>query len=269
MYSIQYTVYSIQYTVYSIQFCGICSWQDPWLSGVPGQSQEELSQAREQIPRDRVAILASLTGQPGPAQPALLAVGLKTFVPIPDGATLFTRSVFWALFLPPSRHGLSPALRRGYLVQPVLWRQGKSVAYSSPWATVTSANTTTPSVNLAALLDLDLTCSSAQLCLLQLYKLSLGQSGRLGAGGLVALEDLTLLGGWLAVLDILGYASQPTRQTKQFAYLNMGGRVTRGSSPRLQGGAQSQGADYFALSFFTQTADVYFPKSTWQQVGLG
>ena len=195
-----------------------------------------------------------------------MAVGPKTFVPYTERATLFLHSSLWSLFLPPSPHPLPPALRRSYLAQPVLWRQGGTVAYSSSLATSSNMTGSSHSLDPRPLLDLHLYCSSAPACLLQLYNTSLARSQEHEAFGLVAGQDLVLLGAWLEDLRAVGYASQPVRQTKQFAYLNMGGRLARGSSPRLTRGNGSHIADFFSLSFFSPTGDVYFPDSTWQQV---
>ena len=110
---------------------------DIWPKNFPTQlreiKQEVLNEAMEKVPAASIGIVQSLPNlQPkvilSPLSP-LIALGLKTFAPLTEGTTLFTKSALWALFLPSHE---TPAVLRGLLAQPLLWRLGLHTAFSLP-----------------------------------------------------------------------------------------------------------------------------------------
>ena len=109
---------------------------DLWPKGFPPElrdvKQEVLNEEMERVPAASIGIVQSLpipsTHVPQPSTlPPLLALGLKTFAPLADSTTLFTKSALWALFLPNHQ---SSATLRGLLAQPLLWRVGLYTAFS-------------------------------------------------------------------------------------------------------------------------------------------
>ena len=101
--------------------------------------QEVLNEEMERVPAASIGIVQSLPIPSSPqisqpnrdssSLPPLVALGLKTFAPLTEGTTLFTKSALWALFLPNHQ---SAATLRGLLAQPLLWRAGLHTAFSQP-----------------------------------------------------------------------------------------------------------------------------------------
>ena len=99
---------------------------DNWSKGFPTQlredKQEVLNEAMERVPAASIGIVQSLPHAQNPQRPhpqnpqrpkalfvppsPLVALGLKTFSPLTEGTTLFTKSVLWALFIPNMRSRL-------------------------------------------------------------------------------------------------------------------------------------------------------------------
>jgi len=84
-----------------------------------------------------VAIIQAAPNVRGQAQNQLLAVGLKTFVPLTGLATIFRRSALWALVIPSSR----PEPTRTFLAQKILWQLQLGVCVAHGWgASVTESD---------------------------------------------------------------------------------------------------------------------------------
>ena len=216
---------------------------------------QELSLARESVPASTVAVVHFLDDA-SLLTPPLLAVGLKTFVPMTGHSTLFLQPALWSLLLP--QHP-SPSSLRALLSQPLLWRLGLHTALGLSWTQApnkTSGPEEDRSKLMQSLLDTDLTsCSSLPDCLVTLYSLHLPQS-------------LARARAWLADLSSLGYAFPRLREHREFVYLTQGARLTNSSVPRLKAPSTSNQTDFHTLYLsFTSppSGDLYFPNSSWQQ----
>ena len=101
----------------------------PYPSILGTQEQEALNQEMERVPAASIGLVQFLPYAKfkDPPTHSPLALGLKTFAFFTEADTLFTKSTFWALFLP--SHPLS-AFHRGILSQPLMWRLGIYAAFS-------------------------------------------------------------------------------------------------------------------------------------------
>jgi hypothetical protein len=220
----------------------------------------------ERVPAASIGIVQSLPHPQNPQRPKalfappspLVALGLKTFAPLTEGTTLFTKSSLWALFLP--NHEISSAVIRGFLLQPLLWRLGLHTAFYAPISSQVEVDEELYSKKdvvdvqfLQVLRQINLTaCATVITCLnliySQHYKASLPQ-----------------LEAWLFDLDRLGYQAPKLRPHRRFAYLTQGAALTPTSNPRLKSKSSSS-FDTFYLSFWGDgSGDLFFPKSTFQQ----
>ena len=240
-------------------------WPKCFPSKVKGTKQEVLNNAMEQIPTSSIGqmqILPRPSFGPESMRPPLhlaLALGLKTFAPLTEATTLFTRSALWALFLP---RDAAPATQRGLLNQPLMWRLGLHTAFSLPPSNEENNDESSPcsseidTVLLRALRETNLTsCSTLAKCLTLVYAAHHPAS-------------LPFLNAWLIDLAKIGYHNPEPRRHKQFAYLTEGGRLTPTSNPRLNSITNGSDAtfDIFYLSFgSTGSGDLFFPNSTYQQ----
>ena len=187
--------------------------------------QEVLNEEMERVAAASIGIVQSLhlpitssTHIPQPNRdssslPPLVALGLKTFAPLTEGTTLFTKSALWALFL--SNHQ-SAATLRGLLAQPLLWRVGLHTAFSK---TTSSQEAEEESYSegdidaqlLQVLQQTNLTaCATVATCLILIYS----QNYK---------ESLPQLQAWLFDLGKIGYQAPRLRSHRQFAYLTQGG----------------------------------------------
>ena len=194
-------------------------------------------------------------------QPPIQVVGLKTFVPPGDHATLFSQGALWSLFL--SNLPDAPALR-SLLSQPVLWRLGLHVAISRLLveADVRKHQSRGDQEDrrelMEALLDVDLsTCATIQDCMVQIYTHH------------STTTSLKALNAWFLDLASLGFIFPPLRPHKRFVYLTQGAKYSKASVPRLQTStnlANHSDFDLLYLSFSPPgSGDLYFPNSTFQQ----
>ena len=242
---------------------------DIWPEYFPTQlreiKQEVLNEAMERVPAASIGVVQSLTApnpQPetvlSPSSP-LLALGLKTFAPLTEGTTLFTKSALWSLFLPNNE---TSAVFRGLLVQPLLWRLGLHTAFSLPTSSqeIRDGSHSKGDIDvrlLQALRQTNLTdCSTVVICLTLIYS----QHHK---------DSVPQLEAWLFDLDRIGYQAQNLRPHRQFAYLTQGAALSSTSNPRLRNvsnNISSSSFDTFYLSFSNNgSGDLFFPKSTFQQ----
>ena len=221
--------------------------------------QEVLNEAMERVPATSIGIVQSLPApniQPkkssfSPVSP-LLALGLKTFAPLSEGSTLFTKPALWSLFQPSHE---TPAVLRGLFAQPLLWRLGLYTAFSLPETSQESDSKGVIDVQLLqALQKTNLTsCATVPSCLTQIYS----QHHK---------ADLPQLKAWLLDLGKVGHQPPKLRHHRQFAYLTQGAALTSTSNPRLNSAVKNSSFDTFYLSFSNNgSGDLYFPNSTFQQ----
>ena len=223
--------------------------------------QEVLNEAMERVPATSIGIVQSLPApnirsKKSPFSPVspLLALGLKTFAPLSEGSTLFTKPALWPLFLPSHE---TPAVLRGLLAQPLLWRLGLYTAFSLPESRQESDSKGVIDVQLLqALQKTNLTsCATVASCLTQIYS----QHHK---------ADLPQLKAWLLDLGKVGHQPPKVRHHSQFAYLTQGAALTSTSNPRLNSAVKNSNSsfDTFYLSFSNNgSGDLYFPNSTFQQ----
>ena len=241
---------------------------DIWPKIFPPQmkkiKQEVLNEAMERVPATSIGIVQSLPApniQPkkssfSPVSP-LLALGLKTFAPLlSEGSTLFTKPALWSLFQPSHE---TPAVLRGLLAQPLLWRLGLYTAFTLPTNKQEHMEelNSKDDMDVGFLQDLHQTnlsaCSTMATCLKLIYS----QHHKIGQPHLEA---------WLFDLGKIGYQPPQLRAHRQFAYLTQGGALTSTSNPRLNSNVSSSSFDTFYLSFSgSGSGDLFFPKSTFQQ----
>jgi len=247
---------------------------DLWPKGFPAElrevKQEVLNEEMERVPATSIGIVQSLPRPSTPSiphpltLPPLLALGLKTFAPLADSTTLFTKSALWALFLP--NHQSSSATLRGLFAQPLLWRVGLYTAFSL--ATLSDQQLEEGPDSEDDFDDIDVrllqalrqtnfstTCTTVAGCLKLIYS----QHHKTGQSHLEA---------WLFDLKQIGYQTPQLRPHKQFAYLTQGAKLTSTSNPRLNvvSNISSSSFDTFYLSFSGNgSGDLFFPKSTFQQ----
>jgi len=242
---------------------------DIWPENFPTQlreiKQEVLNEAMERVPAASIGIVQSLPApnpQPktilSPSSP-LLALGLKTFAPLTEGTTLFTKSALWSLFLPNNE---TSALLRGLLVQPLLWRLGLHTAFSLPMSSQETGDGSHSKGDidvrlLRVLRQTNLTtCATVASCLNLIYS----QHHK---------DSLPQLEAWLFDLVKIGYQAPQLRPHRQFAYLTQGAALSPTSNPRLKNlssNISSSSFDIFYLSFSNNgSGDLFFPKSTFQQ----
>ena len=238
-----------------------------WPKNFPAQmrevKQEVLNQEMERVPVSSIGIVQSLPAPnpqsnktiPSPLS-SLIAVGLKTFAPLSEGTTTFTKSALWALFLPNHE---SSAVLRGLLAQPLLWRLGLYTAFTLPTNKQEHMEEldSKDDMDVGFLQDLHQTnlsaCSTMATCLKLIYS----QHYKIGQPHLEA---------WLFDLGKIGYQPPQLRAHRQFAYLTQGGALTSTSNPRLNSNGSSSSFDTFYLSFSgSGSGDLFFPKSTFQQ----
>ena len=240
---------------------------DLWPKGFPPElrevKQEVLNEEMERVPAASIGILQSFplpsTHVPQPSTlPPLLALGLKTFAPLADSTTLFTKSALWALFLPNHQ---SSATLRGLLVQPLLWRVGLYTAFSLATSNqqLEEGSDSKDDIDVRLLQALRqtsffTTCTTVASCLKLIYS----QHHKTGQSHLEA---------WLFDLGQIGYQPPQLRAHRQFAYLTQGAKLTPTSNPRLNVVSNiSSSFDTFYLSFSgAGSGDLFFPKSTFQQ----
>ena len=198
---------------------------DLWPKGFPAElrevKQEVLNEEMERVPATSIGIVQSLPRPSTPSiphpltLPPLLALGLKTFAPLADSTTLFTKSALWALFLP--NHQSSSATLRGLFAQPLLWRVGLYTAFSL--ATLSDQQLEEGPDSEDDFDDIDVrllqalrqtnfstTCTTVASCLKLIYS----QHHKTGQSHLEA---------WLFDLKQIGYQTPQLRPHKQFAYL--------------------------------------------------
>ena len=242
---------------------------DIWPENFPTQlreiKQEVLNEAMERLPAASIGIVQSLPApnpQPktilSPSSP-LLALGLKTFAPLTEGTTLFTKSALWSLFLPNNE---TFALLRGLLAQPLLWRLGLHTAFSLPMSSQETGDGSHSKGDidvrlLRVLRQTNLTtCATVASCLNLIYS----QHHK---------DSLPQLEAWLFDLVKIGYQAPQLRPHRQFAYLTQGAALSPTSNPRLKNlssNISSSSFDIFYLSFSNNgSGDLFFPKSTFQQ----
>ena len=240
---------------------------DMWPKGFPPQlrevKQEVLNEAMERVPAASIGIVQSLPDPQNPSKSVLsplsplIALGLKTFAPLTEGTTLFTKSALWALFSP--NHETS-ALLRGFLAQPLLWRLGLHTAFS---AVATSNQESDEGSNSKGEIDVQLlqvlhqtnltTCATVVTCLTLIYSQHHEAS-------------LPQLEAWLVDLGRVGYQAPQLRSHRQFAYLTQGAALSSTSNPRRIRSSSSSSFDTFYLSFSNNgSGDLFFPNSTFQQ----
>ena len=237
---------------------------DTWPKNFPAQlreiKQEVLNEAMERVPAASIGIVQSLPAlNPQLVSPLspMIALGLKTFAPLTEGTTLFTKSALWALFLP--NHETSAVLR-GLFAQPLLWRLGLYTAFSLPsssqknWERSYSAAGIDVQL-LEALQQTNLTaCANVVNCLALIYS----QHHEV---------DLPHLEAWLSDLGKIGYKAPQLRPHRKFVYLSQGAALTTTSHPRLNGVVSNSSSSYdtFYVSFSNGSGDLFFPNSTFQQ----
>ena len=173
-----------------------------WPRGFPpdqaNKEQRVLAEKREEIRMSSVGVIQSLiAGAPDIAEfsqrphfgryfpdlktPRILAVGLKTLVPLNARSTLFKEDVFWGLFLPVGLGvGLSD-IWRGYVMQKIMWKVGSNVAYSTPWVSddktrhddVSGADVVNEKVEMLVrrIIDMELICDDIPACINGLEKI--------------------------------------------------------------------------------------------------
>ena len=226
--------------------------------------QEVLNEVMERVPAASIGIVQNLPPPPNPQPQSVfspsspvVALGLKTFAPLTEGTTLFTKLALWALFLP--KHETSAVLR-GFLAQPLLWRLGQYTAFS---LSKISQETKEGSDAKGDIIDIQLlqalrqtnltACATLVNCLTLIYS----QHHR---------ESLQQLEAWLFDLNKIGYEAPQLRPYRQFAYLTQGAALSSKSKPRLNSAVINSSFDTFYLSFSNNgSGDLFFPKSTFQQ----
>ena len=234
-------------------------WPACYPSKLKSTKQEVLNDAMEKVPTSSIGQMQILLRPTLGSQPLhlTLALGLKTFAPLTEATTLFTRSSLWALFLPKDT---SPATQRGRLAQPLMWRLGLHTAFSlaqgseENWK-ASSRSCEIDMVLLRTLRETNLTrCTTLAACLYLLYSIYHPAS-------------LPFLNAWLEDLAKIGYHNPELRRHRHFAYLTQGGALTSTSNPRLNSTTKSSTTfDIFYLSFGSAgSGDLFFPNSTYQQ----
>ena len=222
-------------------------WPTCFPSKLKGTKQEVLNDVMEKIPTSSIGQMQILP-QPSFGAEAMrpplhlaLALGLKTFAPLTEATTLFTRSALWALFLPKDT---APASQRGFLTQPLMWRLGLHTAFSLPTSNKENNNKASPCsseidmVHLKSLRETILTsCNTLAKCLNLVYSEHNPTS-------------LPFLNAWLLNLAKIGYHNPEPRRHKHFAYLTEGGSLTPTSNPRLNSITNNSATfDIFYFSF--------------------
>ena len=245
-------------------FPSMLAVSDTWPKNFPAQlreiKQEVLNEAMERVPAASIAIVQSLpTLNPQLVSPLspMIALGLKTFAPITEATTLFTKSALWALFLP--KHETS-AVIRGLFAQPLLWRLGLYTAFSLSTSSQENREKSYSEADidvqlLEALQQTNLTaCANVVDCLTLIYS----QHHEV---------DLPHLVAWLSDLGKLGYEAPHLRPHRKFVYLSQGAALTTTSHPRRNGVVSNSSSSYdtFYVSFSNGSGDLFFPNSTFQQ----